>query len=606
MKKYLLAFLAALLLVLTIAFLPVNVNADGNSSPGQGSPQQSDEVEVSDVTLNGVPVSESDFVITSMTDAQTGTSEYANALVQANKELTDAKTKGKDKDGKEVTYIDFSKLGIDKELDKVAESINKDYNSSVFQVVQIFEFSLPNANVSKTNPVKATFSKDTTSNVTVIHKVGEKWAVVDAADVTQTQDSVTVTFTSLCPIAFLEASSTVVPSGSSNLLWILLIILAVIILAIIIILLLRRKPKDKVVTEEGAEEAIPATDEDELMENQVEEAEGTPQEEEPAQEEAPQEEETQEELQEEKEPEVEVIPVETYENVADDVSADNKYIAIQLNRSFLAKLAESGEECQGYYNKVKNELAAYGLKGKPAWKYENYRKGMDFPVKIQVKGKTLYLYLALDPENVDARYRVKNVGESKKFSATPVLFKVKGPRKAKYAVELVDLLGEKLGLTKGDVDNVNYCEEIQGLTEAELIEKGLIKVKAERTTEVDERTRKVAIEEEVSANETSELLSDRDANNLTQTSNRYADPTKKAQISVADLCNYFEEGEIANLEEIKNRVPEFDPEATFLEVTGEGSANKAIIVDCDEISLEAAKMILLVGGKVMKSMTKEE
>ena len=598
MKKHLLALLTLIALVLAVAFAPVLANASSNPSPSR---EQDAAPKVEEVKLDGEDVEP---IITSTAEIETSTTPQAQALKAAKQELDGAFKEVKNDKGETVKYLDYSKVddGLKKKLDDVAKTINKDYNSSVFQVSALFEFSLPEGKVvSKDHPVTATFDAGTSEKVTVIHKVGNNWDVVSAGDTQQSGTKVTVKFTSLCPVAFLTANpNSLVPAeGGFNLLWIVLIIVAIILIVLLILLLLRKKNnKDQVVAEEGTDAPVPETDKEELMENQeVEEA--------PAEEEAPQEEEApaEEEAQPE-EPAEPVVLVETYDNVADDVNAENKYIAIQMNRSFLAKLAESGEECQGYYNKVKNELAAYGLKGKPAWKYENFRKGMDFPVKIQVKGKTLYLYLALEPETVDAKYKVKNVGESKKFSANPSLFKCKGPRKAKYAVELVNILGEKLGLTKGEVENVNYCEEIQGLTEAELIEKGLIKVKAERTTEVDERTRSVQIEEQVSSEESNEKLSDRDANNLITQSNRYADPTKKVQVSVETLCSYFEEAEIANLEEIKKRVPDFDQEATFLEVTGEGSANKAIVVDCDEISLEAAKMILLVGGKVMKSIEK--
>ena len=598
MKKYLMAFFATLMVALAVAFLPVLVNAEGNPSV-----EQYPAPTVSDVTINGEAVEP---IITSVTEAQTATTTQATALKAAKNELEGAQAESKNDKGQSVQYVDYEKIDkdLDKALDEAAKKENKNYNSSVYVVSALFEFSLPEGKVaSASNPVKATFDAGTTKAVTVIHKVNNKWVVVDSKDVEQNGSNVTVTFTSLCPVAFLTSNpnNLVADEAGFNWLWIV-IILAVILLIILLFILLGRKKGDKVVAEEGGNAEVPATDKEELMENQVVE-EAT--EETPAEEEAPVEEETKPEEEAPVEEEVPAEPpVETYENVADDINAENKYIAIQMNRSFLAKLAESGEECQGYYNQVKNALAAYGLRGKTAWKYENFRKGMSFPVKIQVKGRTLYLYLDLDAESVDAKYKLKNVGESKKFSGTPSLFKVKGPRKAKYALELVDLLGQKLELTKGEVENVNYCEEVQGLTEAELIEKGLIKVKAQRTTEVDERTRSVAIEQEVSSEESNDKLSDRDANNLITTSNRYADPTKKATITVEDLCKYFEEGEIANLEEIKNRVPEFDQEATYLEVVGEGSANKGIVVDCDEISLEATKMILLVGGKVMKSMSK--
>jgi hypothetical protein len=63
---------------------------------------------------------------------------------------------------------------------------------------------------------------------------------------------------------------------------------------------------------------------------------------------------------------------------------------------------------------------------------------------MNAKAKTLYLYLALDPEAVaaieDGKYNIVDVSATKKYENVPVLMKIKGPRKFKQAMELVDML----------------------------------------------------------------------------------------------------------------------------------------------------------------------
>ena len=61
-----------------------------------------------------------------------------------------------------------------------------------------------------------------------------------------------------------------------------------------------------------------------------------------------------------------------------------------------------------------------------------------------------------------------------------------------------------------------------------------------------------------------------------------------------------------NVETVKRKVPGIDKRATFLKVLARGTLNKKLIVDADDYSLDAEKMILLVGGKVLSTAVEEE
>ena len=62
----------------------------------------------------------------------------------------------------------------------------------------------------------------------------------------------------------------------------------------------------------------------------------------------------------------------------------------------------------------------------------------------------------------------------------------------------------------------------------------------------------------------------------------------------------------SNIETVKRRIPGIDKRATFLKVLARGTLNKKLIVDADDYSLDAEKMILLVGGKVLSTAVEEE
>ena len=86
-----------------------------------------------------------------------------------------------------------------------------------------------------------------------------------------------------------------------------------------------------------------------------------------------------------------------------------------------------------------------------------------------------YCYLALDPEELaDTKYGIVDVSSKKKYASVPVLMKIKGDRKFKYALELIEkLCGEQMQLPKLETEAVDYTMEYK--TTDELIEEGVIK-----------------------------------------------------------------------------------------------------------------------------------
>ncbi len=93
--------------------------------------------------------------------------------------------------------------------------------------------------------------------------------------------------------------------------------------------------------------------------------------------------------------------------------------------------------------------------------------------KFSVRGKNLYLYLALNPDDYrNTKYHVEKT-ESKKYAVLPCLYKIKNGRRAKYALELIRVLADNNQLVFSEVKTDNYVLPYES-TEA-LIEKGLIK-----------------------------------------------------------------------------------------------------------------------------------
>ena len=151
-------------------------------------------------------------------------------------------------------------------------------------------------------------------------------------------------------------------------------------------------------------------------------------------------------------------------------------LVTRYRRSFQSRLIQSQGNIQDYYNILKNALLSYkGVKNRVSWNYEAYNRGRIHVAKMNAKTKTLYLYLALDPEELkDTKYGIVDVSSKKKYASVPVLMKIKGERKFKYALELIEkLCGENLQLQKLDLPEVDYRIPYQ--TTEELVQAGVVK-----------------------------------------------------------------------------------------------------------------------------------
>ena len=190
-----------------------------------------------------------------------------------------------------------------------------------------------------------------------------------------------------------------------------------------------------------------------------------------------------------------VAPQDTCVDVAEDeedggvvVDAKGNYFNIRYNKSFTAKLIQSSEETKGYYGELKNEVISYNkTKSRVSWSYDSVNAGRTPVVKFGICGKTLCVYLPLNAEELDDKYKVEKV-ESAKYEAVPCMYRIKSERRLRYANELIAKVCESFGLTKGDDHNEDYYLPYE-TTEA-LIAKDLIKeLKTQATTTQIERAK---------------------------------------------------------------------------------------------------------------------
>ena len=403
---------------------------------------------------------------------------------------------------------------------------------------------------------------------------------------------------------------------------------------------------EEVKEETPVEEAVEEVKEEAPVEEAAEEAkEEAPVEEaaEEAKEEAPVEEKTEEAPVEEK---AEEAPAEEVAPTIVPTYFDNEgnHIDIRYIRSFISNVIQGDEQMKEFYSELKNHILSYdGVKSRLSWKFDSYNRGRDQLFKIKIRGKTICLYLALDPNDYDvSKYHHESI-DAKIFEDVPMLFKIKSGLGLRKAKQLVDDTMAKFEIPQAEKPKfVDYVAKYPYTETEELVQQKLVKVlvsegsigaksddnadsadgegdsttiKVEETVAapveevveapVVEATEEIHIVESVSADEADSLVADEIVNKTVESDVEYVTKkdTKKDVVNVGELSDAYNAGEVVDLKSLKEKGL-IDPRTKTLKVLASGTINKPLIVKAHVFSETALKMIVLTGGKVVKVTSK--
>ena len=286
-------------------------------------------------------------------------------------------------------------------------------------------------------------------------------------------------------------------------------------------------------------------------------------------------------------------------------------VQIRYDKSQAAKLMQSDAVVKNYYDIIKNELLSYkGVKCRLSWKHETFRKGRVCVAKLKVRGKHLRLLLPLNPNDyIDTKYKVKDLSDKKAHADTPCGYSIKNDRRSVYAKDLIATVMQANGVEKlAETQFVKYSKEFPYDTTDNLIYRKLIKLIYSRAVdgvEVGEPVRYEPVQV-ITAEEVKSLMTDKEAEESVEETERIADKTKTGIVNVDVLSKTFEAGEKVTLAEIKKRVAGFNKKTTYIKVLARGVIDKPLIVEADDYSIDAVKMILLTGGTVIRTQKKQQ
>ena len=175
--------------------------------------------------------------------------------------------------------------------------------------------------------------------------------------------------------------------------------------------------------------------------------------------------------------EVAVTEPEPVEEVAEEPKED---LVMRVDRSFTAKLKQSDDEVKDRYGMIKNALLSYKkFKSTVSWNADRFNCGRATIAKMNIRGKTLCVYFALDPKDPAFKqtiYNQKDMSDQKAYAQTPFMMKIKSDLAAKRAVRLVETLAEQNGVAKKkDFEEVDYKKTYRYAGDRQLELTGLLR-----------------------------------------------------------------------------------------------------------------------------------
>ena len=172
-------------------------------------------------------------------------------------------------------------------------------------------------------------------------------------------------------------------------------------------------------------------------------------------------------------------------------------VFIKERKSFYAKLVESDDFVKESYSKIKNKLLSFTrIKSRMSWKYEAFSLGKIKLSKLQIRGKYLVLYLALDTSKYKlSKVKSEDVSKYETFSDTPLMIRLKDQKRIDIALNLIDDLRKRFLLEEGFIqEEINYAEELKD--RESLVEAGQIKTYAKVDDFTEEELKQIKKEYE--------------------------------------------------------------------------------------------------------------
>ncbi len=309
------------------------------------------------------------------------------------------------------------------------------------------------------------------------------------------------------------------------------------------------------------------------------------------------------------------------ERIIDGTDNTARAVTARYRGSFTSRLIQSGDRAQDFYTDIRNYLLSFaGVKCRTSWNFESYNKGRVKLARINIKGKTLTVNLALAPgEFSQSKYHFTDVSADPKLEKLPMQMKVRSERAKKYVIALIDELMKSLGIKQGEIPTESYRMPYE--TNDELVARGLMKLvlaKGASLEEGDVQMQNIGelIRGELADNAAAPtgeevfvptepvfadkvladaLLDDKSAEASLEHIHVPHGMGKLCGINLGELCMHFEAGEVVTLAALREKGL-IGKAYGRVKILAGGVMTKPLTVVADKFSVQAIKMITLAGG----------
>ena len=284
--------------------------------------------------------------------------------------------------------------------------------------------------------------------------------------------------------------------------------------------------------------------------------------------------------------------------IASDYAEEDDWIAtadqelrIKPKMSFEMRLRVADEDIKKFYSDIKNELLSYGVHDRISRHRENFNQGRINICRMVINGKTLKVYLAVDPESIDKRYfHHTDVGHRKGLVELPTMINVRSKVSARKVKELITLMMEILVISKKEYTPEDFAAQltVDGYTTVECKGYDYLVQKSVTLDSVKEYPDNFAAQ-------LIEMVED----------NEYQERFIKTNLSIDDLAKNFKSGDVIDIDKVRE-LGLGPANSNFLSITEGKKLDKKFKVYANEFTPNAVKMICLSGGEAFLVVQPEQ
>lgn len=136
----------------------------------------------------------------------------------------------------------------------------------------------------------------------------------------------------------------------------------------------------------------------------------------------------------------------------DGVTAQGVIGSIDIRPSFIERLSEMDESVIEWHAQLQEHLTSYRkVKSRYSARCDSYRMGRDLLAKMAIGGKTLKLYLAVDPEDAaldDGKYHQRDLSETSAYQEVPFMLPIRSSLAVRKACRVIDYMMGNFNIPK--------------------------------------------------------------------------------------------------------------------------------------------------------------